>query len=287
MNEAQTLLDIEKIMSCVSSRNYHWKNFKSDYALWLDDARAVYDDIFEYTPLIQAYFDLMPERIDWFDQTVFDDHRAFKDFQSRLAQQQQRFIEKYKDRNDADKKRLFDYFNNLVHQHRKLLLVRVDLSYQYRTSPKVKQFDRDVKKLINRVQNKDTIFTGQVGYAYRLEQGGKSKGYHCHLLVIYNGSKHCQDSYLGQSIGELWQKEITRGDGLFYNCNQKEHKRYYDNYEALGIGMIERSDKTSINNAYKAISYLANPDKDQQYMRVSLSIQMRQFQMGQFKGRRV
>ena len=43
MNQAQTLLDIEKFMSCACRRNYHWKDFKSDYALWLDDARAVYD----------------------------------------------------------------------------------------------------------------------------------------------------------------------------------------------------------------------------------------------------
>lgn len=50
----------------------------------------------------------------------------------------------------------------------------------------------------------------QVGYAYRLEQGGKSKGYHCHLLVIYNGSERCRDAYLGQSIGELWQDKITQ-----------------------------------------------------------------------------
>jgi hypothetical protein len=183
---------------------------------------------------------------------------------------------------NRNRQSLFKYFESLLEQHRKLLLVRVDLSYQYERSPTIRQFDKDIKKLINRIQNKDTIFKDQVGYAYRLEQGGKSKGYHCHLLVIYNGSIRCRDGYLGQCIGELWQKQITKGDGLFFNCNQQDHKRRYQQSQKLGLGLIERKDTFAVCNAFDVISYLAQPEKDNQYLRARLK-GMRAFSKGQLQ----
>ena len=284
MNQAQTLLDIEKFMSSVCRRDYHWEDFAPDYDQWLDDARAIYDEELEYSPLIQAYFDLMPERIDWEDQDIFEDDQAFRSFQRRLKYQQQDFIEDLANQSDDYHNRLDDYFASLVDRHRKLLLVRVDLSYRFERSPCIQQFDRHFKKLLSRIQNKDTIFKDQVGYAYRLEQGSKSKGYHCHLLVIYNGSERCRDAYLGQSIGELWQDKITQGNGLFYNCNQKEHKRYYEDEGVLGLGMVERRNKTAIKNAYNTIHYLTRHKPDQ-YLRVKLSRRVNVFQTGQTRWR--
>lgn len=280
MNEAQTLLDIENFMLSVSRGNYNWKDFAFDYEQWLDDARAIYDEDLEYSPLIQAYFDLMPEWVDWYDQEVFGNPQVFKNFQASLKLSQKHFLKDFVDKVEDNLDQLSSYFDRLVRKHCKLLLVRVDLSYQYERSPTIRQFARDIKKLIERVQNKDTIFKGQVGYAYRLEQGGKSKGYHCHLLMIYNGSIHCRDGYLAQCIGELWQKQITKGDGLFFNCNQKDHKQQYQQSQKLGIGLIERKNKFAIANAFEVIGYLALSEKDNQYLRARLN-GMRAFSKGQ------
>lgn len=282
MNEAQTLLAIETLMSSVCRRNYHRKDFASDYDQWLDDARTVYDKELIYSPLIQAYFDLMPERVNREDRNIFEDDRAFKSFQHNLRSRNQYFIENLSNRSDDYRDSLDDYFASLVDRHRKLLLVRVDLSYWFNLSPCIQQFDKDIKKLTNRIQNRDTIFKNQVGYAYRLEQGGKSKGYHCHLLVIYNGSERYRDGYLAQCIGELWQEKITQGNGLFYNCNQKNHKRYYENEGVLGLGLIERRNSTAVNNASNAIHYLTRHKPDQ-YLRVRLNRRMRVFRLGQIK----
>ena len=284
MNEAQTLLDIEKFMSSVSRRNYHWKDFESEYDQWLDDARKVYDAELEYSPLLQAYFDLMPERIAWYDRTVFDDQRVFKGFQDSLRIRQQRFLNDLTAQIEDNSDQLSCYFNRLVEKHCKLLLVRVDLYYLFERSPSIRQFDQDVKKMINRIQNKDTVFKDQVGYAYRLEQGGKSKGFHCHLLVIYNGSTRRNDSYLGQAIGELWEDQITRGCGYFYNCNQKSHIKFYESLGKRGIGRLERKDTDLLGNAHTAIRYLAEPEKNNQYLRVRLA-KMRAFSKEQLKSR--
>lgn len=282
MNEAQTLIDLEKFMSSVCKRDYHWQDFASDYEQWLDDARAVYDEELEYSPLIQAYFDVMPERIDWYDQEVFEKHRAFRDFQKNLKIRQQSFLNDFTNKVEDNLDQLSTYFDQLVAKHRKLLLVRVDLYYLFERSPSIRQFHRDVKKLINRIQNRDTIFKDQVGYVYRLEQGGESKGYHCHLLVIYNGSIHCKDSYLGEEISKLWQDEITRGRGYFHNGNHRSHKKYYESFDLLGIGRIDRKITKHIENAHTAIRYLAKPKKTHQYLRVRL-YKMREFSKAVFK----
>jgi len=284
MNEAQTLLAIENLMKAVIQKTYHWRNFKSDYVELMHEARAIYHSYREYTPLIQAYFDLLPEKIRLRDEDIFNNRTVFQEFQSEIKAAQKKFIQGFKRNNRRNQGNLEEYFAALVERHRKLLLVRVDLHYSSEKHPSMKQFNQNIEKLISRVQNKDTIFKDQVGYAYRLEQGGKSRGYHCHLLIIYNGTLRCNDGYLGMEIGELWQEEITRGDGDFYLCNQSEYKRSYQEQGTLGIGMIHRVNQREVNNAHAVISYLAKPEKDDQYLRGKLP-GMRQFYKGQLRGR--
>lgn len=284
MNEAQTLLVIENLMKAVIQKTYHWRNFKSDYVELMHEARAIYHSYREYTPLIQAYFDLLPEKIRLRDEDIFNNRTVFQEFQSEIKAAQKKFIQGFKRNNRRNQENLEEYFAALVERHRKLLLVRVDLHYSSEKHPSMKQFNQNIEKLISRVQNKDTIFKDQVGYAYRLEQGGKSRGYHCHLLIIYNGTLRCNDGYLGMEIGELWQEEITRGDGDFYLCNQSEYKRSYQEQGTLGIGMIHRVNQREVNNAHAVISYLAKPEKDDQYLRGKLP-GMRQFYKGQLRGR--
>ncbi len=284
MNEAQTLIAIENLMKSVIQKTYRWRYFKSDYAELIHDARAIHHSYRDYAPLIQAYFDLLPERIRRRDEEIFYSDAAFQEFQSELNEAHKKFIQGFKRNNRRNQRNLEEYFTGLVERHRKLLVVRVDLHYASDKHPCMKHFNQDIEKLISRVQNKDTIFKDQVGYAYRLEQGGKSRGYHCHLLIIYNGSLRCKDSYLGQEIGTLWREQITRGDGEFYNCNQSKHKRRYKQEGRLGIGMIPRDNQCKVNNAQNAISYLARPEKDDQYLRGKLS-GMRQYDKGQLRKR--
>ncbi len=279
MKEAQTLLDIENFMLKVSKRRYRWNDFEAEFDELKRKATTVYDSEYKYSPLIQSYFDLLPENISCEDQEIFEDKRVFQSFQRELAEKYEIFLDRFIENNCRNRRNLKDYFQELLDHHRKLLLVRVDLSYSAQAQPSISRFSRDIKKLVSRIQDRDSIFKDQVGYVYRLEQGGKSRGYHCHLLIIYNGSLRNRDSYLAQSIGELWQDKITAGDGQFFNCNQANHKKHYQDLDRLGIGMIERGKEKDVDNAFIAISYLAHPDKDNQYLRASLR-GMREFNKG-------
>ena len=279
MNEAQTLLEIENFMLKATKRRYRWNDFEAEFDELKRKASTVYHSGYEYSPLIQSYFDLLPENISWEDQDIFEHKRVFQCFQRELAEKHENFLDNLNEQIRDNQKSLKKYFNELLDRHRKLLLVRVDLSYSALAQPSISRFNRDVERVVSRIQDKDTIFKDQVGYAYRLEQGGKSKGYHCHLLLIYNGSLRNRDSYLAQCIGELWKDKITGGCGQFYNCNQAKHKKYYLDLNQLGIGMIERRNSKDVGNALKAISYLADLDKDDQYLRAHLK-GMRKFSKG-------
>lgn len=268
MNEAQTLLAIENLMKKVIQKTYRWQDIESDLSELRNDAKLIYDSNRMYSPLIQAYFDLLPELIKKEDETIFSSHMVFKQFQTGLRKEQNSFLGSAKNKRKNNWNTLEKYFKNILSRHRKLLLVRVDLHYSSEIHPGVTKFAEHIRVLLKRIHDKDTIFKDQIGYAYRLEQGGKSRGYHCHLLVIYNGTPKCKDSYYGQEIGRLWKEKITQGCGEFYNCNQASHKRRYQYEGRLGIGMIERSNHKSVDNAFEAIRYLAMFEKADQYMRV-------------------
>ncbi len=282
MNEAQTLLAIENLMKKVIKKTYHWQDLESELDGLSKDVELISDSNRMYRPLIQAYFDLLPKRIKRSDEEIFYRRAAFQRFQSELREHHEEFINEFCENNKENKKSLFKYFDGLVDDHCKLLLVRVDLFYRTGRDPSIERFAQDIKRMIKRVQDKDTIFKDQVGYAYRLEQGGKSKGYHCHLLVIYNGSLRYGDSYLGMRIGEIWKEKITGDDGLFFNCNQSDYRQYHQQKDQWGLGLLERSDLAKRSKAQKMLAYLADPEKDDQYIRGPL-LGMRQFRKGQLK----
>ena len=282
MNEAQTLLAIENLMKKVIKKTYHWQDLESELDGLSKDVELISDSNRMYRPLIQAYFDLLPKRIKRSDEEIFYRRAAFQRFQSELREHHEEFINEFCENNKENKKSLFKYFDGLADDHCKLLLVRVDLFYRTGCDPSIERFAQDIKRMIKRVQDKDTIFKDQVGYAYRLEQGGKSKGYHCHLLVIYNGSLRYGDSYLGMRIGEIWKEKITGDDGLFFNCNQSDYRQYHQQKDQWGLGLLERSDLAKRSKAQKMLAYLADPEKDDQYIRGPL-LGMRQFRKGQLK----
>jgi len=281
MKEAHILLAIEDFMQTIQNRSYRFRAFEKDFSQLLRDAKQLNQEDREYTPLIQAYLDLIPEYELRQRDSVFHCREQFETFCTLLAKQQRDFISKFRKNNRDRIPKLHRYFKRILSKYQRLLLVRVDLAYNAEYQPNIMQFETDVSRLINRVQNKDTIFKWQVGYAYRLEQGGKSSGYHCHLLVIYEGRERYKDEYLANEIGKLWKK-ITNNEGKYFSCNDKKHKQGYIYRGTLGVGMVRHDDYKAVSNTLRTISYLALPEKNDQYLRGKL-IGMRQFSKGQFK----
>lgn len=167
-----------------------------------------------------------------------------------------------------NKNSLKEYLKDLIWHYSKLLFVRVDLSIQqeFQHEVNIEVFNQYLKTFINRMQNKDTCFNDLHGYAWAVEQGEK-KGYHCHVLLIYDGHKHQSDYGLGMQVGICWKK-ITDEKGYFFLSNTPEYKRRFEQQGSLGIGMICRNNILQVDNAINAAMYLVNPEKENQYLRV-------------------
>ena len=71
MNEPQILLAIENQMKEVIKKTYRWQELESDLNRLREDAKLIYDSNRTYSPLIQAYFDLLPEHIKKDNEDIF------------------------------------------------------------------------------------------------------------------------------------------------------------------------------------------------------------------------
>ena len=102
-----------------TKRTYRWTYFKADYDELKRSAEAVYDPKCEYCPLVQAYFELLPEHASFENLEVFKNSRAFSCFQNELIEEHESFLDKFSSNNRCNRNNLKEYFNNLVSVHDK------------------------------------------------------------------------------------------------------------------------------------------------------------------------
>ena len=189
-------------------------------------------------------------------QTQIRNHRSLHLAEIRLFRQQE------KDNQDS----FLEYVQRILHDHYKVLIVRVDLGYlkELILNITVQDFYSHIESLRNLLKDKNGCFNHLLGYGLALEQG-ITKGYHAHLMLIYNGSERCQDWYLANEVIQKWQ-EITQGLGYGLNNNTPEKKKQYADRGLLGTGMIHRNQPLEMQNALNVASYLTQPEKFMQRM---------------------
>lgn len=278
INQAQLFLDIENFLKHLNRRKTEWDKFYEDLADLLLDFKEMYDPDYEYTGYVKffiiLYFDLI--NIDYgFDSLCEElEKNGFNEIRSWFLDMHDCFendYEKIEFQKKDNQKELRRYCWSIIYRYSRILVVRVDLGYlqEYQSRVKVDDLYFDLDKLVNKIQNKDGIFKYVIGYAWGLEQGGRSKGYHCHLAVIYDTAhRHPSARHWGDEIIKLW-KEITRDYGQGYNCYNRERVRELGAQGRLGIGVIHRKHEDEVNNFIEAMCYLTDPDKrTDQYLRV-------------------
>lgn len=149
------------------------------------------------------------------------------------------------------------YIENLYSTNARLLVVRVDLSYNNDLFIADETFNNHASKFLKRIQS-NPIFEYLEGYIAKLEHGF-DRGYHMHLMLFYNSAKRRADAYLAQVIGELWQDDISKGQGTYFNCNTDEHKR---TYPICFLGRLQRDEHTRINCLKQiGVKYLVKTDE--------------------------
>lgn len=186
---------------------------------------------------------------------------------------------------------LKEYLTQLFAHYSRLLVVRVDLQYQieHRDDIRVCDFNNHMTMLRERMSNQKGCFNGLEGYAWSLEQGYKQvRGHdkkgslHCHLVLLYDGSKRDSGYYCGRKVGEKWVS-ITDGQGSYFNCNDSEYFNQFKVKGTLGIEMIHRKEPSDVKNAINTLLYLTTKkDKYEQRLKVVLP-NMRTFGHGIYR----
>jgi len=226
--------------------------------------------------------DCLPEEVLWdFSRTSHFMNLIHRTCKSAVINSELQFQQQ----EQSNRLSLQNYLNCLFDHYAKLLVVRVDLGYAKETMNQVSiyDFNNHLKTLRDLISNKKTCFEHLEGFAWAIEQGF-DRGFHCHLLLIYQGNDRQKDTYLGQMVGEKWQM-ITNGFGSYFNCNDPAYKRQFSHHNQLGLGMVHRGspvNNVTAENAINMALYLAEPNKTDQAMKVTVQ-GMRSFGHGQYR----
>lgn len=278
-NESKILVDIEKFIISMTYENYTKQGFKDGLIQLIPQFKAIYQSHLKYAQSVKTFHSLtiaIDEMLNGEDISTVKHLNPMQ--MSRLLE-----LLHYGKLNFAlemiglkaqekrNQRSLREYLQQLTKHYAKLLFIRIDLSIElkHQHTVDIEQFNKYLRTFINRVQNQDTCFKGLQGYAWALEQGA-AKGYHCHLLLIYDGHKHQKDFGMAIQVGQCWS-EITANKGYYFTSNSPDYKEQFLQKGKLGIGMIQRSKPEQVQSAINAAMYLVNPEKDNQHLRVRVS----------------
>ncbi|AXY61160.1 YagK/YfjJ domain-containing protein [Acinetobacter sp. WCHAc010052] len=287
-NESKVLIDVDQFIQSVYKTELNKTLFKSILNDLVPKFKAVYKAHLKYSESV-CIFKRMVYSLD----EILLGHKSIDE----LSNFELRFLWNnaliyfndvnlellgFKSQEKRNRNGLEEYLIQLTKHYSKLLFIRIDLSIalDHQHEVGIEQFNHYLRIFINRVQNQDTCFKDLQGYAWAIEQGEK-KGYHCHVLLIYDGHKHQNDFGIALQVGQCW-KQITENKGYFFTSNSTEYKNKFDQKGMLGIGMIYRKNPQQVQNAINAAMYLVNPEKDNQYLRVK-TLRMRSFGKGQYE----
>ncbi|MFV5591738.1 YagK/YfjJ domain-containing protein [Acinetobacter variabilis] len=278
INQAQLTLEIENFLKCLKIRSTEWEGYYSRFANLLLDFEDIYDPDDEYIGFLQFFvilrYDLQRIDSDYFalmDELKMIGYREMRSWFLDLYKVFEKDYEAIEKQKDENKIEVQEYCRSILNKCSRILVARVDLGYLQEYSSRIRVGDiyKDLDILLNRIQNKDGIFKHVIGYIWGVEQGGKSKGFHCHLAIIYdNAYRDGSATYWGNEIIELWS-DITRDFGQGYNCWNRERVAKLRRENKLGIGVIYRRDSTQVTNFIEAMQYIADHHKRTlQYLRV-------------------
>ena len=278
INQSQLISNVDRLVRDVLFGTISLQQIKSQLNEFYYSFMISLNSEDRYSKPIQAFIDSTNKIIgNVYPYNVFWDNEKTEQFIELLSGYEKAIQKDYiawRYQSNKNSKNLELNIRSLVLDKPRLLLVRVDLKYIQDISHHItiRDFNFHMKKLRDAIHNGDTCFKHLLSHAWSLEQGEDNGGFHCHLLLIFDGSKRYKDSYLADQVGQKWQA-ITEGVGYCFILNTKEYKDGLARYGKLGIGMIHCNNMQEVENAVNAALYLARPDKrDNSYQRLKVSV---------------
>ncbi|ECW1185988.1 inovirus-type Gp2 protein [Salmonella enterica] len=162
---------------------------------------------------------------------------------------------KYKRASVQNLKGAWNYIRHLQSRYSRLLVLRVDLSWSNEHKSAITADDaRKHRQQLFRNMQKNPLFRHVLGTVWKLEYAPQRK-FHYHMLFILNGNKAPQDGVIAHTFGEYWKHTITKGKGIYYNCNANKAL-----YEECCLGKLKRGDNSKDKGLLQALSYITKID---------------------------
>ncbi|MFC6381175.1 YagK/YfjJ domain-containing protein [Psychrobacter glacincola] len=278
VNHSQLISNVDRLVRDVLFGTINFQQIKSQLNEFYYSFMISLDSEFRYSKPIQAFIESTNMIIgNAYAYNVFWDEEKTMQFINLLSDYEKAIKKDYsawRYQSNKNCRNLESNIRTLISDYPRLLFVRVDLKYIPELSHHItiRDFDFHMKKLRDAIHNGDTCFKHLLSHAWSLEHGEDNGGFHCHLLLIFDGAKHYKDSYLADQVGQKW-RDITEGVGYCFILNTREYKEGLARRGILGIGMIHRDNLQEVENAVNAALYLTRPDKrDKSYQRLKVSL---------------
>lgn len=285
INESKLTIQLEVTTELWIKAKNEPQDFYEEFAGLLIQFDEIYRSGSQYFGYINAWCDWLDEH-DIYDldfEELIDDLKrgSFEHYQDYFKRYESRQLKDHRRHRENEKRNLESLSRKLdraISRYSKSEVVRVDLAYlqRYHDVIDIEMFYQDLEELRKDIGRRTDPFHDLVDYAWALEQG-ETKGYHCHLLLIFNGHQRQKGWAIADKVGKLW-KQITKNEGCYFNCHDPEQIAKYRELGILGIGRIHRDNPVEVRNLRNAGAYLVNPEKEAQHLRVKLSSKMRTFQ---------
>jgi len=288
INHSPLITSIENFVEDTVNRLEAWNGFWSELVDLLRELQEQFNPDLRYSAYNEAMIELMLDLEQKVESDIIDSsilaELSFNDVQSifdKYEKRHQREVQRFKQDELRNRSKALEYTEMLLEHYSKLTIIRVDLSYRQdkRTFIDISDFRKDIRRLLDRLQDRDRHFNDLQGYIYALEQGTE-KGYHAHFMLFYDGNKVQADRYVADCIIDTWKK-ITHETGIGYNCNTTENR---DSYKATGndaLGRLNRGDEDKRANVLQIVRYFTEPAKTEQYLRIRVK-NMQTFGHGKF-----
>lgn len=285
INESGLLIEIESITSLWIKAKDQPANFYTDFVKLLVDFNQLYCGSYQYFGYINAWCDWLEEHDIFYlsfeeikEKLKAENFKGYQNYFKGYISVHRKDIRRHRENEVRNTKSLSKKLDKAINRYSKLEVVRVDLAYKqkYHDITGIENFYDDLERLRKNIGSRKKLFKGLVDYAWALEQG-ETKGYHCHLLLIFNGHQRQKGWAIADKVGQLW-KSITAKQGYYFNCHDPEQIKKYSEMGVLGIGRIHRGSSIEVRNMRNAVLYLVNPEKEDQYLRVKHNPKMRTFQ---------
>lgn len=288
-NQSRVLIDIERLIKMIIDRSGLRLPFWSDFQLLLfcqtlsqtiPRLLSFYQRGHEYSEHIGAFWHACEKLglLDCGEPTAFVNQLALPDFDHvafwsefaartleavhapifRRCEADRRYQQQIK------RKRLDSYTRSVLNKYARTLVLRVDLGYRKDHMVPVLEVYAHVDRLLELIGKRYGIFQDLTGYAIGMEQG-EDKGYHLHMAALFPGHLHQRDGFLAQQLGFMWI-DITGGIGTYHSCNAQ--KDQFELRGRRGVGMIHRQDEHGCSNVVQALGYLADIEKENQFLRM-------------------